>query len=128
MSEGYGGGEPNYEPNSVKGTPAEAGEANKELGYDLGYVVTGQYDHREGNDNYTQAGDLYRLMTHDERERLVENICASLGGAKRELQEKVLPQFVRADYEYGNKVAKQLGLKIPEELLKEEQVRATMKK
>ena len=128
MSAGYGGNGPNYEPNSVKGTPREAGEKYEEPNLELGHVDIGRYDHREGNDDYTQAGDLYRLMTHDEKERLVENIAGSLGEAKREIQTRVLPQFVRADYEFGEKVSKKLGLKISEELLKDEKVKATMKK
>ncbi|MUG98072.1 catalase [Scytonema sp. UIC 10036] len=32
---------------------------------DLGNVKADRYDHRAENDDYTQAGDLYRLMTPD---------------------------------------------------------------
>jgi catalase len=33
-----------------------------------------RYDHREGNDDYTQAGNLFRLMKPGQKTQLIQNI------------------------------------------------------
>jgi catalase len=72
-----GGGKKNYEPNSFDG-PAQTGDA-----YDAGYEVSGPIGqralvkHRE-DDDYVQAGALYRVMPEDARQRLIDNIAGSL--------------------------------------------------
>jgi catalase len=33
---------------------------------------------REGNDDYTQPGNLFRLMTADAKRRLIDNIVGSM--------------------------------------------------
>jgi len=105
--DGNFGSAPNYEPNSAGG-PAE----------DRSYLepplkISGdadRYDHREGNDDYTQAGNLFRLMTAEERKRLMGNIAASMKSVPREIQEKQVRHFYKADPAYGQGVAKGLGL------------------
>jgi catalase len=71
-----------------------------------------RYDHREGNDDYTQAGDLYRLMTAEEKERLINNLVGHLSVVPKEIQERQLVHFARADEEYGRRVAEGLGLTV----------------
>jgi catalase len=100
-----GGRARNYEPNSYDG-PAETGER-----YDFGYAVEGAIGptapvcHAEDND-FVQAGMLYRVMKEDERIRLVENIGASLAQVTRpDVIERALAHFQRADAEYGRRVA-----------------------
>ncbi len=105
--DGNFGSAPNYEPNSTGG-PAE----------DRSYLepplkISGdadRYDHREGNDDYTQAGNLFRLLTAEERKRLIGNIAASMKSVPREIQEKQVRHFYKADPAYGQGVAKGLGL------------------
>ncbi|QQE10063.1 catalase [Planctomycetota bacterium] len=111
MSQGIGGDEVNYEPNSVNKAPKED-HSYDEPPLDLGKVSIDRYDHRKGNDDYTQAGDLYRLMTRDEQGRLIENIVSSLGNTKKALQERQLEHFYKADPQYGERIAHALGLKI----------------
>ncbi len=55
-------------------------------------------------------------MSETDRTHLIENICASLGGARREIQEKMVKLFSKVDPEYGERVAKGLG--IPAQLAK----------
>ena len=55
-----GGNAPNYEPNSYDNTPKQ-NCAYAEPALNLGNAKGDRYDHRQGNDDYTQAGDLYRL-------------------------------------------------------------------
>ena len=45
----------------------------------MGDVSVDRYDHREGNDDFSQAGDLYRLMKPEQKEELAKNIAGSLG-------------------------------------------------
>ena len=111
MSLGYGGDSPNYEPNSYEDAPKQNPDyAEPPLA--LGNVAVDRYDHRQGNDDYTQAGDLYRLLPLDEKERLINNIVASLTQAKHDIQMRQLCHFFRADVDYGLRVAAGLGVEI----------------
>ncbi|MFB2769028.1 catalase [Pelatocladus sp. BLCC-F211] len=106
-----GGSTPNYEPNSYEDTPKQ-NCAYAEPALDLGNVKVDRYDHRAGNDDYTQAGDLYRLMTPDQQQRLIQNIVGSLSQARSEIQMRLLCHFFRADVNYGRRVAEGLGITI----------------
>ncbi len=72
--------------------------------------IVNRFDHREGNDNYTQAGNLYQLMSEEQKSQLVGNIASSLGGARKEIQKKMLPHFEKANSDYGKRVKKALCL------------------
>lgn len=106
-----GGSGPNYDPNSYEDAPKQDC-AYVEPPLDLGNVKVDRYDHREGNDDYTQAGDLYRLLKPDAQERLIANIVGSLSGARQEIQMRQLCHFFRADVNYGRGVAEGLGIAI----------------
>ncbi|MEH1785494.1 catalase [Nostoc sp.] len=106
-----GGSGPNYEPNSVEGTPKE-NPAYAEPPSHLGDVRVDRYSHREGNDDYTQAGNLYRLLTPEQQERLAKNIVGSLSQARQDIQMRQLCHFFRADISYGSRVAEGLGISI----------------
>ena len=110
--DGNAGGAPNYEPNSFGG-PAQAPEYRSPP-----LPVTGpadRYDHRDGTDDYTQAGDLFRLMTEAERQRLVYNLVQSLRSVPRDIQLRQISHFAKADPAYGAGVA--AGLSIPASIL-----------
>jgi catalase len=109
MSLGRGGAAPNYEPNSYADAPKET-PAFREPPLPLGDVVVDRYNHREGNDDYTQPGDLWRLMPADEKARTAKAIAGALGQARREIQERQLCHFFRADPGYGAAVAAALGV------------------
>jgi catalase len=96
-----GGRSKNYDPNSQNG-PAESGNP-----YDHGLPVsgmTGPQDptrHAE-DDDFVQAGALYRVMTDDARWRLVANLGKSLAQVNRsEVRERSISYFRSADSEYG---------------------------
>ena len=60
----------------------------------------------EDND-FVQAGNLYRLMKETAKEKLIANIAASLSKVSREdIIERSIGHFRKADPEYGNQVAK----------------------
>lgn len=106
-----GGNLPNYEPNSYDDAPKQ-NPAYVEPSLPLGNVEAGHYDHREGNDDYTQAGDLFRLLSTDERRRLIDNIVGSLSQATEEIQKRQLCHFFRADANFGGAIASGLGLEV----------------
>jgi len=108
-----GGSGPNYEPNSFGG-PAES-HVYKEASYN--FEVTGvaaRWDHREGNDDYTQAGNLFRLLTPDHQQRLIANIVGAMGPVNRDIQVRQVRHFYQADPAYGDGVAKGLGIPLSE--------------
>jgi catalase len=86
--------------------------AYAEPAWDLGHVKADRYDHHQGNDEYRQAGDLYRLLKPDAQKRLVENIVGSLSGVHQDIQMRQLCHFFRADPQYGIEIAAGLGIKL----------------
>ena len=69
-----------------------------------------RYDHRAGNDDYTQAGDLFRLMDAQARARLIGNIATAMREVPRQIQLRQIAHFAKADPAYGAGVAEALGL------------------
>ena len=69
-----------------------------------------RYDHRIGNDDYKQPGDLFRLMSAEQRAQLIGNIVRSMQPIPKEIQLRQLEHFYKADPEYGAGVAKGLGI------------------
>jgi catalase len=59
-----GGQEPNYEPNSFDG-PVESPHF-RDFSWGLQSSIVDRYNHHRGNDDFSQAGDLFRclLPTH----------------------------------------------------------------
>jgi catalase len=97
------GGSVNYEPNSFGGPVEDSRFKEPPL------KITGdadRYDHREGNDDYTQAGNLYRLMPKDERDRLHHAIASAMSGVPREIINRQLRHFEKADPAYAKGVKK----------------------
>lgn len=108
-----GGGAVYYEPNSFGG-PTESPE-NKPAALPLtGFADSVAYDQ---HDHYTQAGDLYRLLSEDERARLVQNIVGAMKPVEiEEIKLRQIQHFYKADPEYGTRVAEGLGLTVPQEV------------
>jgi catalase len=105
--DGNGGGAVNYEPNTMGGPVEDPSLKEPPL------AISGnadRYDHRQGNDDYAQAGNLYRLMPEDEKARLVENIAGAMAGVPEAIQRRQIAHFAKADPAYGAGVEKALGL------------------
>ena len=106
--DGNRGREKNYEPNSFGGPV----QTNRPVWAPL--EVSGLAgSHAPGNhpedDDFVQAGALYRLMQMDEKERLIANIAASLSRVSRnDIIDRSIAHFRRADTEYGERVARAL--------------------
>ena len=69
-----------------------------------------RYNHRDGNDDYTQAGNLYRLMDDEAKKRLIDNIVGAMQGVPRDIQARQIGHFMKADPAYGEGIAKELGI------------------
>jgi len=98
-----------YEPNSFNGPKQDESYAEPPL------KISGdadRYNHREGNDDYTQPGNLFRLMPADAQQRLFANIAAAMQGVPEEIVQRQLVHFTRADPAYGAGVAKALGVAV----------------
>jgi catalase len=96
-----------YEPNSVGGAAQDPSFAEPPL------RISGdatRYDHRDGNDDYTQAGNLFRLLNAEQRERLFRNIAEAMTGVPEAIVQRQLKHFHAADPAYGAGVAKALGV------------------
>lgn len=99
-----------YEPNSFGGS--KESPEDKQAAYPVsGFADSVSYNH---HDHYTQAGDLYRLMSEEERARLVANIVSAMKPVeKEEIKLRQIGHFYKADPEYGRRVAEGLGLPSP---------------
>lgn len=102
MCTGVAGSSPNYHPNSYDDTPKEAPEY-KEPGLPLGDVIADRYDSRDLND-YTQAGNLWRVLDENQKNRTAEAIAGALGAARQDIQMRQC-HFFQADADYGQRVA-----------------------
>jgi catalase len=99
--DGNQGSAVNYEPNSFGG-PVDDPKLNEPPLHISGDAA--RYDHRAGNDDYTQAGNLYRLMPPDEKKRLYTAIANAMHGVPREIIDRQLAHFAKADPAYAEGV------------------------
>jgi len=105
-----GGKGPNYWPNSFGG-PSPEPEA-MEPAFDV-TGDAGRHSFSHPNSDFAQAGVLFsRVMNDAERDRLVGNIVAHLGNARKRIQMRQTALFYKADPDYGRKVAEGLGLEL----------------
>jgi len=108
--DGNGGSGPNYWPNSAGGPAPDPDSL--EPPFDIsGQAARQAYAHP--NDDFVQAGNLYRdVMKDEDRDHLVGNIAGHLKGAQKRIQLRQTALFYKADPDYGSRVAKELGLNI----------------
>ncbi|MEU5452749.1 MULTISPECIES: catalase [Streptomyces] len=94
----------NYEPNSYAG-PAQTDAALSSPLAVHGWTGTHEAPAHAKDDDFFQAGELYRLMSEDEKGRLVANIAGGLSQVTRDdVIEKNLAHFHAADADYGKRV------------------------
>ena len=71
------------------------------------------WNHREDDDDYySQAGDLFRLMSKKQQQVLFENTARAMGDAPKEIKTRHIGNCLKADEAYGKGVAQALGIKI----------------
>jgi catalase len=97
-----------YEPNSFGGPVEDQRFAEPPL------KISGdadRYNHRDGNDDYTQPGDLFRLMTPAQQAQLFGNIAAAMAGVPETIVQRQLVHFHKADPAYAAGVAQAMGVR-----------------
>lgn len=101
------GGGVNFYPNDrvAEGAPAPVPEVAEPPMPLLGEAWVKAYDTQD-EDNFTQAGNLYRLMSDDQKNQLARNIAGGLIHAIPSVQERMLAQFAAADKDYAARVKK----------------------
>jgi catalase len=100
------GREKNHEPNSFNG-PIQTGHALWAPMEIQG--MTGNYapEHHPDDNDFVQAGNLYRLMNEAAKQRLVANIAGHLSQvSKDDIVERSLSHLRKADGDYGDRVLK----------------------
>jgi catalase len=102
-----GGAAPNYETVSAGGTSPH-GFGNGDPGWDL-RGAAGRYDERPTADDFTQAGNLYRILKTDARDRLTSNIARAMKDVSEDVKKLQISHFSKADPAYGAAVARKLA-------------------
>ncbi len=101
-----------------------------EPGFDVSGTA-GRHPYTLSDDDFFQAGELYRrVMTDEDRDHLIGNITSHLCNARKRIQLRQTAIFYKADPDYGSRVAKGLGLDVTEvkrlaEMSQDERVKAT---
>ena len=109
-TDGNAGGGPNYWPNTFGGPAPDPSVALPPV--DVAGMAA-RHEYKLTDVDFVQAGDLYRkVMIDTDREHLIGNIVAHLGGAQKRLQLRQTALFYKADIEYGERVAKGLQLDV----------------
>ena len=93
----------NFYPNEREGAPVpkpEVAEPPMPLEADAWLKAHDSSD----EDNYSQAGNLYRLMSDDQKNQLVANIAGGLKQATVPVQKRMLDHFSLCDDDYGQRL------------------------
>ena len=101
-----------YEPNSFDGPREDPSVAEPPL------RIAGdadRFNHRTGNDDYTQPGKLFRLMSPGQQALLMDNIAGAMAPVPEAIQRRQIEHFRRADPAYGEGVAQRLGLTLEDD-------------
>ncbi len=96
-----------YEPNSFNGPTGD--DKFKEPPLKISGNAD-RYDHRKGNDDYSQAADLFRIFDDGQKSRLFSNIAGSMSGVSSSIINKALAHFDKIDPEYGDGIRKALKM------------------
>jgi catalase len=98
-----------YEPNSFNGPQQDPSVREPPL------HISGdadRYNHRDGNDDYSQVTALFRLFDDGQRQRLFSNMAASMRGVPNEIIERQLGHLARVDQAYATGVRAALAANI----------------
>ena len=107
MAIANGGPARNYDAVNAGGSDSR-GFGHGDAGWAL-EGVAGRDDPRGIDDDFTQAGNLFRLMTEAEQDRLTTSIAGAMKGVPPEIQARQIAHFAKADPRYGAGVARKLA-------------------
>lgn len=95
-----------YGPNS-KGGPAEDASVKEPP-----LKISGdadRYDHQGVSDDYSQAGNLYNIMSEEQKKMLTSSTAGSLSNASKDVVKRMLEHFKACDADYGARIEAKLS-------------------
>ena len=96
-----------YEPNIFDGAVEDKSFA--EPAFETGDVAN-RYNHRDGNDDFSQPRALFNLMSHYQKEQLFSNIATAMQGVPRNIVDRQISLFEQVHVNYAVGVKKALGI------------------
>jgi catalase len=102
-----GGSDVNYANVSAAGM-AVSGFGHGDAGWAL-QGVAGHHDERGSSDDFTQAGNLFRVMKPDAQDRLTTHIAGAMRPVSSDVRAVQIGHFTKADPAYGAAVARKLA-------------------
>jgi catalase len=109
MAISNGGAEQNYATVDAAGVN-QSGFGHGDPGWALNGVA-GRYDGRGKEDDFTQAGNLFRILSAAEQQKLFDNLAGPLSQVSDEILQRQLGHFDKADPAYGAGVRAALALR-----------------
>ena len=101
-----------YEPNSYGAWQEQRDFSEPPLDLE---GAADHWDHREDNDYYySQAGNLFRLMSAEQQKVLFENTARAMGDAPRDIKTRHIGNCMKADPAYGQGVAGSMNISLDE--------------
>jgi catalase len=104
--DGNHGAKDNYEPNGFGGPVQDPTVKEPVLN------ISGdarRYDGRRGNDDFSQAGELYNIMSEEQKESLTATIAGTMKGIPKDLALRNIEHFNKCDSDYGRRIEEKLG-------------------
>lgn len=96
-----------YEPNSFDGPVEDKSYLEPDLA--VGDIAK-RYDHRVGNDDFSQPRALFLLMSNSQKEQLFSNIKDAMAGVPRDIVDRQIALFEKVHPDYAAGVKKTLGI------------------
>jgi len=96
-----------YEPNSFDGRVEDKSYLEPDLA--VGDIAK-RYDHRVGNDDFSQPRALFLLMSNSQKEQLFSNIKDAMAGVPRDIVDRQIALFEKVHPDYAAGVKKALGI------------------
>ncbi|HRN00044.1 MAG TPA: catalase [Aliarcobacter cryaerophilus] len=96
-----------YEPNSFDGPVEDKSYLEPDLA--VGDIAK-RYDHRVGNDDFSQPRALFLLMNSSQKEQLFSNIKDAMAGVPRDIVDRQIALFEKVHPDYAAGVKKALGI------------------
>lgn len=96
-----------YEPNSFNGPIEDKSFA--EPVFETGNIAD-RYNHRIGNDDFSQPRALFELMSANQKEQLFSNIAAAMDTVPRNIIDRQIALFEQVHPDYAAGVKKALGI------------------
>lgn len=96
-----------YEPNSFDGPVEDKSYLEPDLA--VGDIAK-RYDHRVGNDDFSQPRTLFLLMNSSQKEQLFSNIKDAMAGVPRDIVDRQIALFEKVHPDYAAGVKKALGI------------------